>query len=186
MTRLDGLFNIQNITDDRTSLVKVLFIFYLLISLDTSPNGLLSKQTKKYIDDNKYVHHVLGFLTMLVLITLVGGDVDTRSAIVYAFVGYIWFVFSTKLDIHWSTIIFALLFIGYLFENSTSIRIKEIQNDESLTKDKKTELIAECTNHRTLIVGGIIIVTVTGTLFYSHKKQEQYGGGYDVFAYIFN
>jgi hypothetical protein len=176
-------FNIQDINSGQTSLAKVLLIFYVLIASSATDN-LMSKQIKEYINDNRYVQHILGFLTMIVLVTLVGGVVDNRAAIFYALVGYIWFIFSTKLDIHWNMIIIVLLFIGYMIENSMGVREAEIRVDKTLTDEQKQKIIKDNMMYKNWIIGSVLMVTIIGTLFYSQKKHEQYGGGYDVFAYI--
>lgn len=182
---MDSVFTIQDINSNKTSLAKVLLIFYVLIASELSDN-LMAKQMKEYIRDNKYVQHIIGFLTMFILVTLVGGVVDTRSALVYSLVGYIWFIFSTKLDIHWNIIILILLFIGYIYENSMTIREKEILEDPNLTDEQKKEMIENDNKYKSWIVGSVILVTIIGTMFYSHKKSVQYGGGYDIFVYMLN
>lgn len=182
---LNELFNIQNINSSQTSLAKVLLIFYVLVASNCTDN-LMSKQIRQYINENRFVQHIIGFLLMIILVTLVGGIVDTRLAIFYALIGYIWFIFSTKLDIHWNIIIIILLFIGYMYENSMSIRENDINNDPNLTPDQKFIIIQQNNNYKTWIVSSVIFITILGTLFYSHKKHEQYGGGYDVFTYILN
>ena len=176
-------FNMQDINSSQTSLAKVLLIFYVFVASSTTDN-LMSKQIREYINSNRYMQHILGFLTMIVLVTLVGGVVDNRAAIFYALVGYIWFIFSTKLDIHWNLIIIALLFIGYMIENNMSAREVEIKSDKTLSDEQKKKLIMTDMMYKNWIVGSVLIVTAIGTLFYSQKKQEQYGGGYDVFAYM--
>lgn len=174
---------VSNVNTGQTNLIKVLLIFYLLIASNATDN-LMAKQMKQYINDNRYMQHILGFLTMVVLVTFVGGIIDTRMAIFYALIGYIWFIFSTKLDIHWNMIILILLFIGYMFENSQSVREVSIRSDKTLSDEQKMILIQKDIKYDNWIMGSILMVTVVGTLFYSQKKYEQYGGGYDIFAYI--
>jgi hypothetical protein len=180
---ISDVFNIQSIDRSNVSLAKVLLIFYVLIA-STHTEHLMAKQMKQYIDENRLVQHIIGFLTMFILVTLVGGIVDTRSAIFYSLIGYIWFIFSTKLDIQWNIIIMILLFIGYIYENSAEVREKEIMDDPNLSKEKKLEAIQTNNYYKTLIVSSVILTTIVGTLLYSNKKHEQYGGGYDVFTYL--
>jgi hypothetical protein len=182
---LSDISNIHGDNTSQTSLAKILLIFYILVASNCTEN-LLSKQTRDIINHNRYIQHMIGFMTLFVLITLVGDQVDTRTAMVYALFGYIWFVFSTKLDIHWNIAIIILLFIGYMYENNTKIRVIEIKNDNSLSESQKLYLLNDIESTNTWIVGSIIIVTILGTFFYSQKKQEQYGGGYDVFTYFLN
>lgn len=183
-THVSDIFNVQSINSSQTSLAKVLLIFYVLIA-SGSTDSLMAKQMREYIQDNRYVQHILGFMLMIILVTLVGGVVDTQSAIIYAAIGYIWFIFSTKLDIHWNLAILILLFVGYMYENSLAVRENIIISDGNLTDKKKKELIEQDNYHKTMIVGIVLLITIIGTLFYSHKKVEQYGGNYDIFTYIF-
>jgi hypothetical protein len=178
-------FNIQNINSDNTSLAKVLFVFYVLIASGYT-DSLLSKQMREYIQDNKFMQHFIGFMTMIVLITFIGGVTDTKSIIFYSLIAYTWFILSTKLDIHWNMAILLLLFIGYIYENDMMNREIEIKNDKNLSDDEKKKIIENDNQIKVIIVGIIIVVTIVGTLFYSYKKHEQYGGGYDIFEYILN
>ena len=123
-------------------------------------------------------------MLLFVLITLFNDHIDTRYCLAYAILGYIWFVFSTKLDIHWNIIIVILLFVGYLLDRSNKIREGEILGDKSLTNERRIELVREMIQYNTWFAGCVGIMTIVGTLFYSHKKRVQYGGGYDVFLYF--
>lgn len=165
--------------------IGILLLFYLLTASGCTDN-LLSKQTRELINNNRYIQHMIGFMTLFVLITLVMNDIDTRTALSYALLGYVWFIFSTKLDIHWNIAIIVLLFIGYMYETDMRQRSNEIRNDNNLNDEQKNNLLKEIEDTNMWIVGSVVIVTILGTLFYSQKKYEQYGGGYDVFSYILN
>lgn len=180
---LKDIFNVQDINSSQTSIAKVLLVFYLIVASNYTDN-LIAKQLKDFLDNNRLAQHVIGFLTMIVLVTLVGGVVDTRSAIVYSLIGYVWFIFSTKLDIHWNVVIITLLFVGYMYENSLGVRERQILDDPNLTAKHKREAIDKNNRYKTWIVGSVILVTIIGTIMYSHKKHGQYGGGYDAFTYL--
>lgn len=182
---MDEVFNIQSINSNQTSLAKILLIFYVLAASGAT-NSLMAKQMRSYIQENRYVQHILGFIAMVILVTLVGETVDTQSAIIYSIIGYIWFIFSTKLDIHWNIVILILLFVGYMYENSMSVREIEIRSDNNLTEERKNAIITNDNKYKSMIVGVVMILTIIGTIFYSHKKTEQYGGAYDILTYIFN
>lgn len=177
------IFNIENRKNNKTSLAKVLLIFYVLIASNFT-EGLMSKQMKESLQSNRLMQHIIGFLAMIVLVTTVGGIVDNRLAILYSLIGYLWFIFTTKLDIHWNVIILALLFVGYLYENSLSSQEQDILEDENLTEDKVNNIIKNNTDYRLFIVLTVIIITMVGTAFYTNKKNEQYGGGFDIVTYL--
>lgn len=182
---VSNVFNVSGDNSYKTSIVKVMFIFYILIMSNYTEN-LIAKQTREFINQNRYMQHLLGFMTLYVLITLIDDTIDTKSALVYSLFGYIWFIFSTKLDIHWSIIFLIALAIAYMYENDVKKQIVDIRNDNNLTDEQKKKLIDERVDTQSWILWTMIIITVLGTFFYSQKKQEQYGGGFDVFTYIFN
>lgn len=181
---MNKLFNIQHINSSQTSIAKVLLIFYLLIASNYTDN-LMAKQMKDYLNNNRIAQHIIGFLTLVVLVTLVGGITDTRSALIYALFGYVWFIFSTKLDIHWNIVILSLLFIGYMYENSLIVKESNIINDPNLSDVQKTELIDKYNMYKTWIICCIIMVTIIGTILYTYKKRVQYEGSYDIVTYMF-
>lgn len=175
----------SNIIQSTPNLVKVLLIFYIIVASNCTEN-LLSKQTRELLNNNRYIQHILGFMTLFVLITLIDDQIDTSTALIYTISGYLLFVLSTKLDIHWTIAIVILLFIGYMYQNNIQIRINEINNDTSLSAERKLVLLNEIETTNKWIIGSIIVVAVLGTIFYTQKKQEQYGGGYDIIKYILN
>lgn len=180
---MESIVNIQDINNKRSSIAKVLLIFYVLIAGNYTDN-LMAKQLREYISENRLIQHLIGLMTMVILITTIGGVVDSRTAIIYSLVSYTWFIFSTKLDIHWNIIILLLLFFGYLYENDVEIREEEVMSDKTLDDKKKMEIINKHNRNKTLFIGGILAITLVGTLFYSHKKHVQYGGGYDIISYL--
>jgi hypothetical protein len=181
---MENIFNIHHINSSKTSIARVLLIFYLLVASNYTDN-LMAKQMKEYLNSNRLVQHFIGFLTLIVLVTMVGGITESRTALIYSLIGYIWFIFSTKLDIYWNIIILILLFIGYMYENSLIVKEKQILDDPNLTDKQKVDIIDRCNIYKTWIVGSIMTVTLLGTIMYTNKKKVQYGGGYDLFTYMF-
>jgi hypothetical protein len=181
---ISDIFNIDSGNSKSISLVTLLMLFYVLITLGDTAD-IISKQTKELIHSNRYIQHVLGFMTLFILITLIVDDIDTRVAVAYALLGYLFFIFTTKLDAHWNIIILVLLFIGYGIEHSFKYRLKEVDNDKTISNGTKNEIHDEIRHYKNWIVGTVLIITIIGTLFYSNKKAEQYGGGYDTLVYIF-
>jgi hypothetical protein len=182
---MNNTFNTSNTLNNNVDLIKILLLFYVLTASNYT-DKLLSKQMKEYINDNRLVQHVIGFSTIMVLITLVNNNIDTLHTIIYAMIGYTWFIFSTKLDIHWNIIVLLLLFIGYMYENSCNIKEREIMLDPNITDEQKTNIIQKQNKYKLWILLGIIIITAVGTFMYSYRKQIQYGGNYDIFTYTLN
>lgn len=168
---------------NQTNVISAFFIFYLLIASGCTEN-LIAKQTREFIRENRMAQHVIGFLTMLVLISIVGGITDVKNAVTYTIIGYVWFIFSTKLDVQWNMIVLILLFIGYMYENTINQKEQETANDPILDETQKKEVIDNNENIKKWMIGIVFIITVVGTLAYSYKKHNQYGEGYDFVTFM--
>ena len=169
---------------ENISITKVLLIFYLLIG-NSALQPLLSKQWKKMVEDNRLIQHIIGLTTIITLITLTSeGEMDNLNILMYSILGYMWFIFSTKLDIHWNIIVIVLLLLSFLYENSLKIKDNIIMNDKVLTEEEKNKIKKNNYNNKIYILLGITGVTLLGVYLYSDKKKVQYGGGYSLINFL--
>ena len=167
-----------------SSIIKILTVFYLL-SIN-SPNHLVSKRLKNYIETNNYIQHVLSFVTIFVLITLFYPcDCDIVPLLINTTVCYLLFVLSTKLDVQWNLIILIGLIIGYYYDLTNSKKKQQIEMDPVLNPDEKTRITTYIMENKTNITLGLGLAILIGVLFYSQKKQKQYGSDYDIAKFIF-
>lgn len=169
---------------DKVSLSKILFMFYIIIILSNS-RTLLGPQMQSFINDDRIMQHFIAFSTMVVLVITFGNFDNTKLAIIYSAIGYLWFILTTKLDLHWNVAILLLLFMGYLYENNLDIKNKEINDDKNMPPKIKNKLIENNNHNKTYMLLSILFVTIIGTLFYFDKKQIQYGGKFDLLTYMF-
>jgi hypothetical protein len=183
MNDYNNIFKIDSMSGPGVSLSKVLLVFYLLITTNFT-NNFVSKQLKSFFEENRLAQHTIAIISLLVLITSIGGVVDTKNAVMYTIIGYVWFLFTTKLDIHWNIAIILILLSGYLFENNLDNKAKLLDGDKVLTDDEKKGINNYNNKVKMFIVGGAMTVTIIGTLLYSNKKQVQYGGGYDPLTFL--
>jgi hypothetical protein len=177
------MIGICDLKNKKTHMVKVLLIFYVLAASNYTHN-MFSKQLKEFLKDNKMAQHVISLLAMIVLTSTVGGFTDNKKILIYAVFGYLWFVFSTKLDIHWNIVILAILVVGYFYENSLDNYELELQNDKNVSEYKKIIIEKQDDINKLLILVAAIGVTAVGTFMYSNKKQIQHGGSYDPLIYF--
>lgn len=169
---------------NNTQMIKILLIFYLLVG-NGSLESLLSKDWRNMINENRLIKHLVGLVTMITLASLfMEGTMDNLSIFIYSVIGYTWFVFSTKLDVHWNVIIILLLFSAYMYENSLKLQDSFIDKDKIMTieeKDKKKNYIIKKRNY---IFIGIFSITIFGMILYSKEKKVQYGGGYSLVNFL--
>lgn len=169
---------------DTISITKVLLLFYLLIS-NSLLQPLLSKQWKKMVQDNRQIQHIIAFTTMITLVVLVNeGQNDYFTIIMYSIVGYLWFIFSTKMDIHFNIMIMIGLLGCYLYENHIKMKNNEIEKDKVLTIEQKYKLTEENNSKHKYLMTGMLALIIGGMFLYSQKKEGQYGGGYSIINFL--
>ena len=169
---------------DDTTLIRVLLLFYIFIAGNMTYN-LYSKQLQTFIDENRFAKHFIGFILMLTLIMVIGGVKSIEKGILYSYIGYMWFIFTTKLDLQWNIMIILLLLFGFIYESKVIEKESEIINDQSISDIQKEELINVFHNNKMMIVGTILLVTVIGSFLYINKKEVQYGGSFDIMTFLF-
>jgi len=166
------------------SIIKLVLLFYVLASSNmVSP--LLSKQFRELLENNRVAKHVVGLSTMVSLLVITNeGQLDTLRILIYSIIAYMWFIFSTKLDLHWNVIILLSLLGAYLYENS--LRAKELQmmSDNTLTEEQKNKIREHNSKMRLVLLASLFGLTLFGLFLYSHKKEGQYGGGYSLTNFL--
>lgn len=177
---MDNLLNTNT-----TSLARVLLIFYVLVASNFTPN-LMGKQLRTYLQENRIAQHIIAFIMMLVLIIVVGNVTDIRQAFAYSLLGYLWFIFTTKMDIQWNLIIILALLVVFVYENNMLEKEYEIEKDVNLTIQEKEVIIDKNNEMKSYVIIGVIVVTLIGMYLYFTKKEGQYGGGqFDIFKFLF-
>ena len=165
-------------TVNNTSMIKVLLLFYILIG-NSLLEPLLSKQWKQMVKENRLIQHVIGLTTLIALTTFVSeGKMNNLNIIIYSLAGYLWFIFSTKMDIHWNIIVIILLLSAYMYENSLKVQANEILNDKVLKDEEKINIVKANDNKKIYISLTIIFITLIGMFLYSDRKEIQYGSEY--------
>jgi uncharacterized membrane protein len=184
MNNLDNL-NLSNIFSENDSIVlKILLVFYILVG-SSLMQPLLSKQWVALVEDNRIIQHIIGIVTLIALVTLLSeGKLDNITILMYSLMGYLWFIFSTKLDVHWNIMIMILLVVAYLYENSTKQKNKLIDSDKILTEEEKNKIKSKNSTYSNAFIVCIMLVTVFGAVMYSNKKEVQYGGGYSLINFL--
>lgn len=180
---MNDIINISN-ENNPSILLKVLVAFYVLVG-SSLIQPLLSKQWITMIENNRLIQHVIGITTLIALTTLLSnGTLNNLAIIIYSIVGYLWFVFSTKLDIHWNIIIMILVISAFMCYNQSQRSNLMVNLDKNLSDDEK-KIILEKNNLNTLYAMlGILFVTIFGVTMYSNKKEVQYGGGYSIVNFL--
>lgn len=178
---MDGIFTLQ---ESNKSLATALLIFYLIVASNFT-EGLFSKQLRTAFQQSRLAQHIIGFIMMLVIVMLIGGVTETDRALLYAGVGYVWFILSTKLDAHWNIMILLILLFAFLYESRLNERNRLTLADPALSAEEKQMVIERDSSYKTYVVLAILGVTLVGTGLYLFKKTDQYGGSFDPVTFLF-
>jgi len=169
--------------DNTSSISKVLLFFYLLLA-SGNINNLYSGQLSMYLDENRHAQHIIGLITMMVLVISVGNYREISKVVSLSILGYLWFLMTTKLDIEWNIAIIMILAFGYLYEQKLSGEINDIINDVVLDGEEKDSLKNKRKNMIYALVGILFALTCVGTYSYYGRKKAQYMDDFDGFKFI--
>jgi hypothetical protein len=170
--------------DTDISIIKIILVLYLIMGASlTQP--LLSKQWIEMVEENRIIKHIIGLLTLIVLVTLTVKDtVELNKIILYSLGGYLLFIFSTKMDIQINIIIMTIVLMAYFYERHLRSKELIIKNDNVLSEEEKNNIINTNQNKKTHIFIGVAAITILGMFLYSNKKEIQYGGGYNLTNFL--
>ena len=174
--KISDIINLNGLSSTKISLSKALLLFYLGVACNFT-GGLFSKKLRKYFDDSRIAKHIIGFIMMLVLIIMIGGVNDPHVALGYSTVAYLWFIFTTKLDLFWNLMIICALVVGFLYESQLDSKNSELEKDEAVTDDILFKIQTKHLDTKTYIGIAIALITVVGVGMYVERKNVQYGGG---------
>lgn len=170
--------------DQNISIVKILLLFNVLIS-GSLLKPLLSKQWNEMVQNNRLIQHIIGLTTMITLVTLISeGHSGYLHIIAYSLAGYLWFILSTKMDIHWNIMVMILLLGSYLYENSLKVKDNKTDEDKVLSEEEKNIIKNKNSDKNMYVVIGALSAILFGVYMYSNKKEVQYGGGYSLVNFL--
>lgn len=166
------------------SLVKIISIYYLLL-LNPLSTELLSKSLKNFIEDNRLAQHVISVLTIFVLINLFYETSTNKSSkFLFTALCYIFFVFTTKIELQINIMIILSLVGLYFFETIIDEKNNSTDEDVNLSEDNKIKIKKYRQNIKYVFYGLISASVFLGIYFYVTKKTGQYGGGFSLFRFF--
>lgn len=164
------------------SIISALLLFYLVVANGLNQD-LLAKQLKTWISADRIVQHVIACILLFVIV-LILTKMSLEVSLIYSLIGYGLFILSTKLDLQFNIIVFVILMLGFLYERFLTLKEEQIKQDPILNQEDKENIISKFANNQFMLVIGTILVTITGTYAYLHRKQIQYGGGFDYSTFL--
>ena len=174
---LNDIFNINSKTESKSSLIKPLLLFYLTLGSKYT-NKLLTDKFDKFIS-NRYITHLIAFITLLVIIIEIGQISDIKNSLIYTSIGYLWFIFTTKLSLNWNILIIVSLLGGYLYETNLNNKNNRLKNDESLDENIIYKIYKDNLKSKTNFNLVLFFATLVGTIYYIQKISSKYNFNFD-------
>ena len=165
-------------------LCKPLFLVYLLFS-GSFLESLLGCQTQRFMRENQYARHILGFFTLYLFITLVQED-ETKVTnrflrLPFAVAIYFLFFLSTRMQFEWWLAFLILLVVTNMLQI-----IREQAGDQS--DDNPNGLSVSAV--RVICITQIVMLSlsamaiVIGFVVYIRKKHQEYGDTFQWLSFV--
>lgn len=177
---INKIINLDYLGKSNISISTAVLIFYLCIAGNFT-NQLFSKDLQTFIQNNRYVQHIFGLVTMMVTIMTFANIKNPIPAIIYSICAYVFFLLTTKMSANMNIAIIILLVLGFLAENMLKDKEEKLEEDENVpykVKDnyKKARQIK-------VIIMFIVVAIIMAYGVYNYATTEylgtgvQYGGG---------
>jgi len=164
-----------------------IFILFLIISASFITE-LFPCKVRKILNNNIYIKHFFGFLTMLffVILTTPIKNSDVLIIILKSFLVYIIFIFVTKTNYIFFITIMILLAIIYILilkkYELKDIIDNEKDNDE---KNKLTNYLNNFVIINDILFILVIILIIIGFLIYYGEKKYEYKKDFNFIIFLF-
>jgi Ca2+/Na+ antiporter len=165
------------------SYAKALLLFYILL-IGSSATNLIGTQLGDFIRDNRYFQHVVGYVTMMTLLSEFSGVDEPKKLLFMTTLLYAWFILTTKLEVQWNLAILLLLVLAYLYENHLETKEKSLIEDQAADNDDLNRVVSQDDRIKYFITISIGVITIIGTILYLQRKRVQYGGDFDLERYL--
>ena len=178
---------------DQIQKLAFIIVCFIIISGNTVTH-ILSCQTQKFLRDNVYIKHVIGFLLIFIFIMLEGGwsfdeelqnreSVDwsngnTFDTLVYTLIMYALFILMSKMKLVANMTLLFLLFLIYILNSQ-----REFLYKRNVIHYKDNILYTNYIYGLTLLA---LLVCIFGVYDYYIYQTLEYGENFDTFLFLFS
>jgi len=168
--------------------LESIVVFYI-ISMSPNLNLLTSERLNEEIKNNRYLQHLIGFLTICYIIStldVIEGDKKNAKLLFASVIAHMFILISSKMDSKSGIILMISFAIYYIFIKKSNSEELKLNEDKSLNKKEKEKIKK---SKRRMTYGFTILMSII--MFYScfkymGKKHVQYGGGFNLDKFIFD
>lgn len=168
---------VSTVVPSYSSTLKYLLIFYITLA-NIYAGKLIPNETAKIFDDNRYIQHILAFITLFIIFSEGLKGTSTPKVILYSVLAYVWFLLTIKMSPIWLMTLLAIITIGYIIERKMSDKQQAINetSDDVISPEEKESSANTVKYVKTGLVSVAFLVTLIG--YFMPKGAN--GAGSDV------
>lgn len=149
---------------------KSIFVLYLIVSGNYLAN-LFGCKTQETLNNNMFLKHLLGFMTMYFFVVLVDSKSkwsdSPKTQLLFTFLFYCIFVITTRMDYKWWIVFILGLCVVYILQ---------VYKDHEKTEEADSK---KYETYQRYLIYFITIVIILGFLIYYGRKRLEYGDFFD-------
>jgi hypothetical protein len=151
---------------------------------------LMPDKTRNIFESNKYIHHLMSYLTLVAIMSFVLKKKSKKKVILYSLICYIWFLLTLKLSSIYFFSLLVILIMGYVTEiliKDKNYKLKNIPSDV-MTDQEKESSITKLKQFRTFFISTALFTTLVGYIYPQDNNTGAMVGGGDssILDYLFN
>jgi hypothetical protein len=177
-TRVGGLFVDLSFlgldTPKSIQLASGLLLFYIALS-GNFLGELFSRQMQETLTNNRWIKHLIAFITMMFTITYVSGVTRLLPAVAMTLILYIWFLLTTKMSLGWNFGIIIALILGFILNKYQDTLDENTDKDRIIFFSRMSNVLFIVTIGATLI----------GALWYMFEKRSKFGKDFSFIKFLF-
>jgi len=165
--------------DNMSTIHKGLLLFLLIIS-GNYIGSLVSCRTQDLFNNNIYVKHMIGFISLYFFIILAELSINPFKALILSIPMYFYFIVLTKSEsTFFISVIFFLLILVFLHNYKSYLDKKENLSKNEILYLKNNNIL------RKIVIGIIFTVTLIGFLIYLGMKKVEYKNNFNFKNFFF-
>lgn len=165
--------------DDLSIIHKGMLLFLLIIS-GNYIGILVSCRTQDLFNNNIYVKHMIGFISLYFFIILAELNINPLKSLIFTIPMYFYFIILTKSEsTFFISVIFFLLILVFLHNYKSYLDKKENLSKNEILYLKNINIL------RKIVIGIIFTVTLIGFLIYLGMKKVEYKNNFNFKNFLF-
>ncbi len=158
--------------------IESLLALYL-IQLTSFTSNTVSKQMKEFVYSNRIIQHIINFIFIFILISIMEPNKNLNYLILNTSILYLFYILSTKMDLQFNLLFLIGLLIYYFYNKELKNQSNRINNDNDLDNEFKEKFNYKINWKKNIYSIIFIFITLLFSYIYFNRKNVQYGGKFN-------